>query len=354
MDSPFSFDKVAAGSAIFGRDREIREFCDTITKSGKGVSLATGPKSGKETLVREGLSRLQASGFKFILCEINLFNIRSHTQFVDLFKESMMECLRVVNSNSLLSFDFNLDTLPAKKAFEIPAKISTDMSCTVIIYIKEFQNLLYVEGQDFHLDELDKLWSRQSNVRYILTGSFINSMKTILEERKLFYYMTHPIDLPTIEKKDVCEYIVTTFLNAGRVIEAEEALAIYDIAGGNIWYVKQICGICFSNPVGYINRKVVNRARDSVISIYGSQFLHTMVGLTFNQINLLKAIIDEVPRFSSSEVLEKYQLNSSANVARIKEALQKRELIAFNNGDSAFIIDPLFKYWLKNYYFAGI
>lgn len=352
MDSPFAFDKVAAGNSILGREKEIKAFCDTLRKQGKGVSMSTGPKSGKETIIREGLVRLKESGFNFLLCELNLYNIRSYPHFVDLFKRTMTECFREVNRNSLLSFDFNLDTLPPKKVFELPARIASEMSCIVVVYFKEFQNLLNFEGSEFHLDDLDRIWSKQTNVRYILTGSFINSMKTITEERKLFYYITHPIELPAIDKKNVCDYIVTTFLNSGRVIETEEALAIYDIAGGNMWYIKQLCGICFSMPVGYINRKIVNRARDSVISVYESTYLHTMKDLTFNQINLLQAIIDEVRRFSSSEVLDRYQLNSSANVARIKDALQKRELIAFDSEDGAFIIDPLFKYWLKNYYFA--
>ena len=55
---------------------------------------------------------------------------------------------------------------------------------------------------------------------------------------------------------------------------------------------------------------------------------------------------------SSAEMVERYRLNSSANVARVKDALQKKEVITFDNEDNARIIDPLFAYWLRNYYFV--
>ena len=59
-----------------------------------------------------------------------------------------------------------------------------------------------------------------------------------------------------------------------------------------------------------------------------------------------------VKKLSSAEMVERYRLNSSANVARVKDALQKKEVITFDSEDNARIIDPLFAYWLRNYYFV--
>ena len=56
-------------------------------------------------------------------------------------------------------------------------------------------------------------------------------------------------------------------------------------------------------------------------------------------------------RFSASEVIEKYRLNSSANVRRVKDALKKKEVITFNEKDEPVILDPLFEYWVSNHYF---
>ena len=45
-----------------------------------------------------------------------------------------------------------------------------------------------------------------------------------------------------------------------------------------------------------------------------------------------------------------YQLGTSANVLRIKKALIKKEIIDAH-GNEFSILDPVYKHWLKNYYF---
>ena len=73
--------------------------------------------------------------------------------------------------------------------------------------------------------------------------------------------------------------------------------------------------------------------------------------LTDHQLSLLKAALDGVVRFSSTDVIEKYALNSSANVRRVKDALKKKEIITFNEKDEPVVLDPLFEYWVRKYYF---
>ena len=73
--------------------------------------------------------------------------------------------------------------------------------------------------------------------------------------------------------------------------------------------------------------------------------------LTDHQLSFVKAILDGVVKFSASDVIEKYRLNSSANVRRVKDALKKKEIITFNEKDEPVILDPLFEYWITKIYF---
>lgn len=50
--------------------------------------------------------------------------------------------------------------------------------------------------------------------------------------------------------------------------------------------------------------------------------------------------------FTSAEILQKYQLGSSANVSIIKRALIKKELIETEN-NQVLLADPVMKLWLK-------
>ena len=65
----------------------------------------------------------------------------------------------------------------------------------------------------------------------------------------------------------------------------------------------------------------------------------------------MKAILDGVVKFSASDIIDKYSLNSSANVRRVKDALKKKEVITFNEKDEPVILDPLFEYWITKYFF---
>lgn len=89
----------------------------------------------------------------------------------------------------------------------------------------------------------------------------------------------------------------------------------------------------------------------TIISIHEPRFKAIVDDLTDHQLNLLKAVLDGVIRFSASEVIEKYGLNSSANVRRVKDALKKKEVITFNEKDEPEVLDPLFRYWLEKYFF---
>ena len=79
-----------------------------------------------------------------------------------------------------------------------------------------------------------------------------------------------------------------------------------------------------------------------------------MNDLTTFQVGLLEAVVDGHKHFSTSEVIRKYGLNSSANVRRLKDALCKKEILSFNEEDEPYFLDPLFKYWVTKYFFRKL
>lgn len=348
---PFALEKLPVGKSIVGRDEEIDSVVATLSPGGKSLAILAEARSGKETVVREALSRRSSMPGRTVVCDIDLTNVRSFEDFTAVWCDSMRDSAQEVNRGALLPFEINIDEIAGNKLFELPGIVSSEAGVMLVVYFKEFQNLLHLEGETFRLEQLDRIWSRQKGVRYIITGSFINAMKSIFLERKCFYGMCRTLEFKPLDKKTVCQYIHSTFLNYGRIIEMEEAMAICEVASCNMWYIKQICALCCSLAGYYMNRKVVNEARDSIISIHEPRFKQTIFDLTGQQVNLLHAVVDGTTRFSTAETMERYHLNSSAGVARSKEALMKKEVLTFDQDDNARIIDPLFDYWLRHYYF---
>jgi hypothetical protein len=73
-------------------------------------------------------------------------------------------------------------------------------------------------------------------------------------------------------------------------------------------------------------------------------------GLNMTQINLLKALIDNREQLSSQSTIQTYRLGTSANVIKTKKALIDKEIIDIR-GKEIYFLDPLYKYWLKEYFF---
>ena len=63
--------------------------------------------------------------------------------------------------------------------------------------------------------------------------------------------------------------------------------------------------------------------------------------------NFLRALVDGVNgEFTSAEILQKYQLGSSANVSIVKRALVKKEIIETEK-KKVQLADTVMKLWLK-------
>ena len=351
MEYPFAFDRPGINKEFFGRQVDLNRFVHIIVDEKKGVSLYSPSKTGKESLIRQGFRELKANKFNFISCEIDLSYVKTLEEFLEIYKAQIVDVYNKAMDNALMKFDLDVTTLDVKTLLGLPEVISNDSNKVVIMYFKEFQNILSFVEDNQTLEKIEKLLMEQRHVRYIFSGSFVNSMKYIFEEKKYFYYLVKNISLSPLPRKECVEYITSSMRNQGKVIEDEDARTIVDTLSCNIWYIKRVCSTCCSYPIGFINDKVVNSAINSLVSVLSPQYMAIMHDLTPNQVNFIRAIIDEVPRFSSTEVLEKYKLASSANVCRLKDAVKKREIITFDKNDNASFTDPMFKYWLKNEYF---
>jgi hypothetical protein len=192
---------------------------------------------------------------------------------------------------------------------------------------------------------------KPASASFIMSGSQVNAMKYIFEEKKFFYRQVEKINMGVVDDREIIEYIVKGFMVSGKVIERDLVLGACKLFRGDMWYMNHFTAICDTMSRGYINEGILMDALRTIISIHEPRFYSIVNDLTDHQLSLLLAILDGVTRFSASDVIEKYRLNSSANVRRVKDALKKKEVITFNEKDEPVILDPLFEYWVSNHYF---
>ena len=173
-------------------------------------------------------------------------------------------------------------------------------------------------------------------------------MNELFERKSLpFYKFGDVIYLPKIGTSDWVDYICNRFAVTGKHISADLAQEICRRADNHSSYVQQLAWLVWTYTDKEATARNLEEAYQDIIDQNTPLFEKQTESLTTYQMNFLRAILDGVHNeFTTQEILQKYQLGSSANVSTVKRALIKKELIETENRQ-IIIPDPIMAAWLK-------
>lgn len=382
MDTPFIYDKFVTGKNFVGRKTECHVL-QNLLENGENICIYEPPRAGKMSVIQQTMLNMRLSGHRFTAATADLFNIRSAGGFLlrlgaslirsvastpAEYEEIVGTCLegthfvfdqqRFSASDEVLSLNWAPDENDIRKILELPENIALRKEMPVFVILEEFQNLMNLEEPEYEkifrimygvISGRDR--TQPFHASYIMSGSKVNAMKLIFEEKKYFYRSIEHLPLNEIDEREMVDHVIRGFLTGGKVIEKDLVIGTVRLFAGNPWYINHFSSICDSLSKGYMNEGILMDALGILMSVHEPKFKAIADDLTTHQLSLLRAILDNESKFSSVEVIEKYGLNSSANVRRVKDALRKKEIITFDDKDKAVFLDPLFRYWLEKYFF---
>ena len=381
MDTPFIYDKHVTGRYFIGRRSECM-ILGNLLRAGEHVSIYEPPKTGKMSLVHQTLYNLRNDGMQFTVAFVDMLNVRTLSDFLIKFGTAVMKSaastpddyaaivrdylagthfvfdrVRFMTYEELVSLNWNPDMNDVEKMLELPQRIAQEKHIPFFVILKEFQNLMNAD----EYDDVFKLMERMMKERdrsnpypavYVMSGAMVNAMKFIFEEKRYFYRQVNHVALAPVDEKEIIEHVVKGFLNGmGKSFDRNLAMGACELFKCNLWYMNHLSAICDSLSKGFVTETMMTDALNSMIAVHEPRFISIINDLTDHQLSLLRAVLDGVVKFSASDVIEKYRLNSSANVRRVKDALKKKEVLTFNEKDEPVILDPLFEYWVSNFYF---
>jgi len=380
MDGFFIINKYVTGRNFIGRQSELKSFVNLLDQS-ENVAIYETPLSGKRSFIQNAFLMMRTAGKQFSVVDCSLLNVRSLREFacslgsavLKAFGKSQSEHSANISrflsgthfvfdpsgyerNGEILSLNWNVDDNDLVAVLKLPYLLNEGTSGKTIIVLDDFQNIMSTEDGDKVCRLFAKTFGKidrsvKSGVSFVFSGSQYNAMKDIFAVRKLFYRQVNILPLGTIDTKEIIDHVIRGFLSSGKVIERDLLLGACKLFRGHIGYINELCFICDSLSKGFIIEPTLIEALDTIIYRNLPRFKAIMFNLTTYQVNLLKAIVDGHTKFSSSEVIRQYNLNSSANVRRVKDALCKKEVISFDENDLPVFLDPLFEYWIKKYYF---
>ena len=380
MDTPFVYDRYVTGKNFVGRKTECNILANLL-EAGEQVVIYEPPKSGKMSVVQQTLYNLRAAGKQFVVGWVDLFNVRTLEDFLIRYGTAMIKPVystpaeysdvigrhlagthfvfdqeRFATSEEIVSLNWGVDDNDIAAMLRLPLNIAQERGIPYFVIVEEFQNLMMDDDYERVFKLMETLFAEKPDAgrkmtSFILSGSLVNAMKYIFEEKKYFYRQFEHLPLEVVDDREIIEHIIRGFRASGKVIERDLVIGACRLFRGNLWYLNHFISICDSMSRGYLNEGILMEALNIIISVHEPRFLSMVNDLTDHQLSLLKAILDGVVKFSASDVIDKYRLNSSANVRRVKDALKKKEVITFNEKDEPIILDPLFEYWVTKKYF---
>ncbi len=380
MDSPFIFDKYVTAKNFIGRKTDCNSLINLLQQK-EHIVMYTPPKGGKMSLIQQSLFQFRMLKHDFYIGHFNLLNVRRTDQFILRLVSTVMATQantpsematfishylgdthfvfdreRFSGYGETVSLNWELDRNDIQRALMLPYAVAREQAQDFILIVDEFQNLEWTEDPEMIYKCMEEAFSKMkgevgAGCSYILCGSAYNAMKDIFERRHFFHRKVERVILHPVEAKEIVEHVAKGFLMGGKVVDKDLLYGMCNLFRNDLYYINFLSYITDSLTKGYVNESVMLDALDILVSIHTPQFISTMYSLTTFQVNLLRAVLDGVTKLSSASVIQKYSLNSSANVKRVREALEKKEVLAFNDKDDPWIIDPLFEYWVKKYYF---
>ena len=379
MDTPFQYSSCVTGKHFIGRHNDCNVLSNLLN-AGECIALWGPPKTGKMSALQQTFINMKTSGKQFVLCDIDLLNIRDIDVFLRKFAGEVLSAVtpspdeyREITEKYLAGtgLDFNPVTYSdtgnifgtecefSRESMDViadlPFALSRDKGITLIVLFREFENI-YSDRGEYFFKSMEKAISenhQQGNrsCLFIFTGSRVNAMEDIFSHRKFFWRIVERYSLTTISDNEISEHVLKGFMAGGKVLDRELLQGVIHLFKNNIWYINHFFFICDALSKGYISEITLNDALACMLSVHTPKFFSIMSDLTAFQERFLKAILDGNVKFSTAEVIAKYRLNSSANVKRLRDALMKKEVVRFNEKDEPEIMDPLFEYWLRKEYF---
>ncbi len=375
METPFVFGKIASEEDFTDREIETQHLLNNF--NGLVNTILISPRRwGKSSLVSKAARLFTEQSSDNVVINLDLFSCRTedvfykefakaviaatNTAFEDFVSTTLKYLGRFAPSFSAsdpagcLELSFGIDIKDklynTSEILDLPQKLAIEKNKRIIVCIDEFQTIKEYKDTLAFQRTLRSYWQKHNKVAYCLYGSKRNMMTYLFaDSNSPFYKFGDLIFLQKISREDWIEFIVKRFKDTGKAISNELAGYIADKTDNHPYYVQQLSQLAWFRTSTECTMDKIDSAFEGLEAQLALAFSLMLDSLTPSQISFLQAVAAGETQMTSQHVLTRYNLGSSANVASIKQALEKKELIDILP-NKINIQDPVFRHWLLTQY----
>ncbi len=376
MKPPFVFGKIAVNEEFTNREEDTAFLIQNFEALNTVILIAP-RRWGKSSLVKHATKELAKKNKKFKIVYLDLFNVKSESEFYnklavevikantskleDLVKKSGQFFKNIIPKISFspmpdAEFALSLDWEEVQKhkgeILDMAENLSKQSETKTLICIDEFQNIGFFENPLSFQKELRSYWQQHQNVSYCIYGSREHMMREVFSNKKMpFYKFGQVINLDKIKKEKWIPFILKRFSDTNKTISSESATYIIELADNHPYYVQQLAQLSWMNTIDICDNNIIYSALENLINQSHPFYLREMENISRSQSNFLNLLVNDEKEYTTSRIIKKYSLNTSANVVKVRKALEEKDVIRYENKNILFV-DPMLKIWLKMIYFT--
>lgn len=278
------------------------------------------------------------------LCFVDLKPVNSIDSFVEQYTATLgqrfPDATSRIEINKLYLGELKLPELIAKKN-----KIK------IAVFLPNSHLFCRFKDPDIFLTALYLKLRNQKNVVFCFYGNNTPFFRAQILHPGALARFGRPYELN--ENPVICRstYIRKVFHDQGKNIGFNTSAQMSYMVDNHPSYIKLLVWHALIKTQNTCTISIAEKALSDLILHYDFRFHKIVEYLTPKQLNFLKALVGEDPKLYSEATREKYQLGSSSNVAKIKQCLQKKQILNAGNKEIE-IADPIFRMWLERHYFS--
>ena len=370
IENPFVFGRAAEGPYFTDRNEDAKRLNANLTH-GINTILISPRRWGKTSLVKKVIEGIHHKDVKIVF--VDIFQCKSEYEFCRTFATAIIkqtsskldewvEFAKTLLSNVSPKFSFGSDPLndfsisfewnpkddTEIEILKLPERIATKKGLRLIICLDEFQQIAEFTDSVSFQRKMRSVWQHQQQITYCMFGSKKHLMENIFNDKSMpFYKFGDMMFLKKIPTTEWVPFICAKFSETGKVITEQQAARICEVTENLSSYVQHLSWLVWYKAEKVVQNKMVEDAINDLLEQNKVFFQREIEQLTEHQMNFLIALANGVTTgFSRKEVINKYRLESSANIQSIKKSLIKKDLIDVD-GQTVNFDDSLFKLWIK-------
>lgn len=372
MKQAFQFGKIVDQGNFINRKQEIDRLHQNFLNRTHTI-LISPRRWGKSSLVKIAAEKFVSKHKNYRVCYIDLFEIRSEKEFYEKYSkvilgavynrfddwiEGIKKFLSKISPKIRLDlqqeikFDMALDIRKESEAvseiLNLPERLAEEKGIELIICLDEFQNIAELPDSMAIQRLLRSVWQHHQHVTYCLYGSKQHMLSELFNKKSMpFFRFGDLFYLDKIPSAEWVKYICRQFKETGKEISEPLAERIVETMDRHSYYVQQLSYYVWTHTEDAASYKIFETAITQLLQSNTILFQKDFESLSRTQVNFLRMLLDGVTDgFTRGEILEKYELGTSANVAKIIPQLEKKEILEIYNKKVSFS-DPAFAHWLK-------